>query len=55
MLNKLKNLVMDRMVTTLLRVSGLVIAALGLIGLLTGHWGHVITLLLGVSLVLFEE
>ena len=43
------------LVTTLLRVSGLVIAALGLIGILTGHWGHVITLLLGVSLVLFEE
>lgn len=43
------------LVTTLLRVSGLVIAALGLIGLLTGHWGHVITFLLGVSLVLFEE
>lgn len=43
------------LVTTLLRISGLVMAALAFIGILTGHWGHVITLLLGVSLVLFEE
>lgn len=46
---------MDRIITHLLRTLGIIIAALGLIGLLAGHWGHIITLFLGVSLVLFEE